>query len=430
MRKGIPVALACTFIFTAASRAQSPLPDSCPSEQFIPASSHWADGGTEPCGPRFWLGGDYLLWWVHKAPQPTPLITTGPFNPDTFVPGVTPTPAALGSPGTAILYGGHDLGLGTFSGLRLQGGVDLSGDGSLAVEGGGFVLEQRSRVFAASSNAAGVPFLAIPVTDAATGQATSVATSFADDSANVFGGLRGTALAVTTTRLWGAEANVSSIILHQNALRVTALAGYRFLSLRESLDVDENFAPFGQPLDPGFLGGPIALGQSAAALNRFATGNQFYGGQVGARWEYLGDLVSAGLTTKVALGGTSQRIDVIGSSTLFAPGQAPVTAPGGVLALPSNSGRRNSSAFSVVPELGFNLGFRLTPCVRATVGYTLLYWTDVVRPGPQIDPVVDRTTVPTLQQFVPGATGTRPAPLRVESDFWAQGVNFGLELRF
>ncbi len=52
------------------------------------------------------------------------------------------------------------------------------------------------------------------------------------------------------------------------------------------------------------------------------------------------------------------------------------------------------------------------------------------RPGTQIDPVVDRTTVPALQQFVPGATGTRPAPLRAESDFWAQGVNFALEFRF
>ncbi len=130
------------------------------------------------------------------------LITTGPFNPDTFMPGVTPPPGALSSPGTAILFGGQDVSLGTFSGLRLQGGVDLTDDRSLAVEGGGFLLEQRARSFTASSNAAGVPFLAIPVIDSVTGRETSVAASFADDSANLFGGLSGGIAAETTTRLW------------------------------------------------------------------------------------------------------------------------------------------------------------------------------------------------------------------------------------
>ncbi len=137
-----------------------------------------------------------------------------------------------------------------------------------------------------------------------------------------------------------------------------------------------------------------------------------------------------GLTTKVALGGTSQRIDVSGGSTLFTPGQAPVTAPGGVLALPSTIGQKDYSAFSVVPEVGLNLGIQLTPHVRMMVGYTFLYWTDVVRPGNQIDRVADRSTVPSLEQFVPGATGISPAPLRVQSDFWTQGITIGQALTY
>ncbi len=39
---------------------------------------------------------------VHKVLLPAPLITTGPFNPDAFTPSVTPPPAALTSPGTAV----------------------------------------------------------------------------------------------------------------------------------------------------------------------------------------------------------------------------------------------------------------------------------------------------------------------------------------
>src|SRR5205807_10614401 len=183
MRRGLPVALVSIFLVSGALRAQAPPPDEYASG---PAGLAYTEACPAPPPPRLWLGGDYLLWWVRKAPLPAPLVTSGPFNPDTFIPGVTPTPAALPSPGTAVLFGGRDLSLGTFSGLRLQGGIDLTGDGTLAVEASGFFLEQRSRGFAVSSNAAGVPFLAIPVIDAATGRETSVATSFANDSANLF----------------------------------------------------------------------------------------------------------------------------------------------------------------------------------------------------------------------------------------------------
>jgi hypothetical protein len=427
MRKGIPAALACVLLIGGALRAQAP---ACCGGPATPAPSSCLAAPAEPDLPRAWLSADYLLWWVRRSPLPAPLVTTGPFNPNTFVPGVTPTPGALTSPGTVVLFGGQDLSLGTFSGLRLQGGLDLTGDGALAVEGGGFWLERRAHFFTVSSNAEAVPFLSIPVIDATSGTETTVAVAFANDAANTFGGLQGSIAAATTTRLWGSDVNLSMAVVRREGFQVTGLVGFRYLSLDESLGLNEAFTPIGQPLNPGFLGGPVGLGQSVAVADRFVTHNQFYGGQFGARLDYAGELLSVGLTTKVALGGTSQRIDVGGSSALFAPGQAPVVVPGGVLALPSNSGRHDHTAFSVVPEVGLNLGIRLAPWARATVGYTFLYWTDVARPGEQIDRTVDRATVPTVQQFVPGAVGIRPAPLRQQTDFWAQGINFGIELRY
>ena len=42
-----------------------------------------------------WLHADYLLWSIKSAPNPVPLVTTGPFNPDTYT--GSPIPAALGS---------------------------------------------------------------------------------------------------------------------------------------------------------------------------------------------------------------------------------------------------------------------------------------------------------------------------------------------
>jgi hypothetical protein len=57
--------------------------------------------------------------------------------------------------------------------------------------------------------------------------------------------------------------------------------------------------------------------------------------------------------------------------------------------------------------------------VTATVGYTFLYISSVVRPSDQIDRSVN---------IAP--PNTRPAFSFHATDFWTQGVNLGLEIRF
>ena len=47
-----------------------------------------------------------------------------------------------------------------------------------------------------------------------------------------------------------------------------------------------------------------------------------------------------------------------------------------------------------MPEIGFTLGYDLTSRLKATVGYTLLYWSNVARPGDQIDLNVDSRQFP------------------------------------
>src|SRR5262249_61747030 len=98
----------------------------------------------------------------------------------------------------------------------------------------------------------------------------------------------------------------------------------------------------------------------------------------------------------------------------------------GLLALPTNSGRFGRDQFSVVPETGVNLSYQLCPNLRIFMGYTFLYWNNVARPGGQIDTVLNTT-----QQSGGTLTGpARPAFAFHNSDFWAHGLNFGLELRY
>ncbi len=82
----------------------------------------------------------------------------------------------------------------------------------------------------------------------------------------------------------------------------------------------------------------------------------------------------------------------------------------------------------MVPEIGFNVGRQVTNNIRLYVGYTFLYWSSVVRPGDQIDFVVNPTQLPTSAGPGMLVGPARPAPLFRESDFWAQGINFGWRL--
>jgi hypothetical protein len=59
----------------------------------------------------------------------------------------------------------------------------------------------------------------------------------------------------------------------------------------------------------------------------------------------------------------------------------------------------------VVPEVGVKVGYQVTPHLRAQVGYDFLYWSDVVRPGSQIDPLINTNLIPPA---TPGGPGRPP----------------------
>ena len=96
------------------------------------------------------------------------------------------------------------------------------------------------------------------------------------------------------------------------------------------------------------------------------------------------------------------------------------------MALPSNIGRFDDDVFAVTPQLHVVLGVDLHPQWRATVGYRFLYWSQVARAAEQIDTSLN------LSQLDPGGVigEARPEFDLLLSDFWAHGLNAGLEYRF
>jgi hypothetical protein len=204
--------------------------------------------------------------------------------------------------------------------------------------------------------------------------------------------------------------------------RVDLLAGFRYLELREGIGDTENVA-----ISPDV---PTIGGSTLAVADQFDTRNQFYGGQLGARAECRWGRLFLVPTASVALGTNHEEVDVHGNTVITPVGGGRSVLAGGILALPSNSGHFSRDRFAVVPEVGINFGCQVTPHLRAFVGYGFLYVSNVVRPGSLIDRTVNLTQIPS--NLGPGTLfgPARPALVLRDTDFWARGINFGLEIRY
>ena len=83
-----------------------------------------------------------------------------------------------------------------------------------------------------------------------------------------------------------------------------------------------------------------------------------------------------------------------------------------------------------MPEAGINFGYALTHHIRLTFGYTLLYWSNVFRAGDQIDRGLNPSELAAVFGRGPSTGAARPTYTFQSTDFWAQGLNFGLQFRY
>jgi hypothetical protein len=122
-------------------------------------------------------------------------------------------------------------------------------------------------------------------------------------------------------------------------------------------------------------------------------------------------------------------VRISGTTVITEPGLAP-NVQGGLLALPTNIGTYSRDRFSVVPEIGVNVGCQVTNRLRVFAGYTFLYWSNVVRPGDQIDTTINPTQLPSAAGPGTLVGPARPAFAFHETGFWAQGINVGVQFRW
>jgi Putative beta barrel porin-7 (BBP7) len=377
-------------------------------------------GGSDDSGsavPRVTASAEYLMWWIKSDRPAMPLLTTGGAGG-----------GALGASDTAVLFRLSDLPKDVpYNGGRFALGLWATQDAKVGLDIAFFFLQQRDFTFGAGSNATGSPLLSVPYFD----QNPAInGPSFSQIS--VPGVLVGHVEAVSTIRLWGMEADFKANLFRSEGLSVNALLGYRQADLRETFGFTQDVTrTVGIPL-LSLDGNSIPAGDSLQIADRFGTHNAFYGCDIGLRttWSPFSK-VAVDLTTKIALGAVSQKLDVSGSTTQLSPGGAPVASvPGGLFALPAlNLGTISHSDCAVLPEVAIRLRYSVTDWMDVSVGYDFLYWNNVIRPGDQVPSTINSSFSPSQVPFANGGP-LAPLPTFHRTDFSVQGFNFGLELRF
>ncbi len=189
-------------------------------------------------------------------------------------------------------------------------------------------------------------------------------------AAPAFGAAAGAGL---STDYWSADVTGRRTLFCEDNVRLDAVGGYRFASLREEL-----------------TGGGTAGSLAVAA--RETTANRAHVGELGLGGEYRFDRWYAGMTAVVGLGVVRAESDAVG-----------VAGPAGALAV-----SRDADRFAVLPTANLTIGRQWSEHGRAFVGYGVHYLSRAARPG----------TIP--------AAGAELAL----TDFWVQTVNLGLEFRY
>lgn len=343
---------------------------------------------------HWWASADYMFGWING-------VSTQPFVTATSVTGGVPTG----------LVSGDNINGGFRNGFQVRGGFWLDECGTCGIDMGMLylgALASRSQVGDIPGFVVGRPFL-------------NALTNAPDEQiVNIPGLVSGrVTVDAASSDFWGADLAFRKLICCTCNGRLDWLVGYRFLYYGDSVRVNEEVRPL-PPLFPA--GARISVSDS------FTAQNQFHGALLALAGEYrLGSWYVQG-RGGVSFGGTFRRATISGSTTVEVPPGPPVTVPGGLLALSSNSGTYSASDWVFMPEASVRVGYQVTSQLRIYAGYSFLYWPAVYRAADQIDPVVNPGLLP--PPVVPLTGPVRPLFPDRQSSLWVHGASVGLELRY
>jgi putative beta barrel porin BBP7 len=349
------------------------------------------DWGPLCSNPLVWARFEVLLWWRQGRDLP-PLVTTDPSTESSATAGILPD--------AQTLFGGGRVGTNMQAGGRADVGFFTDPRQCVGFGDRFFGLGKDASNFSVTSN--NVPVLAIPFVDSATGNNDALLIAYP--------GLRSGSINITgSSSVIGNDVYARFLLCRDCNHRLDFITGWNYTRVADDVQIRTRSTIISDPT--------IAAGTVLATLDQFSATNNFNGGILGLLWQRNCGCWSTQVLTRMSLGNMHETAIINGSGTATLNGTSQPTD--GVFTRPSNIGRRARDEFTAITELGCNLGYRFSPCTQLTVGYTFIYWNDILQAGTGIDPRIGTSGGTTHPQFA----------FR-HSDFWVQGLNLGLTREF
>jgi hypothetical protein len=395
--------------------------------------------------PVLSVRGEYLLWWADGMAIP-PLVVRGEVNDN----GTVPTNDDFFD-NAFVVYGNQDILDEARSGGRLTLTYWLDDYGRHAVEGDYFGFGQIESQFVDGGDGTfpivGRPFFDIlnavlAVQDVSFPGIRGTVTVDADSTFQSAGiRLRrslccvagcdaecgdavtcGSGVCGPTGCGTGVDGGAPCLNFFKKGTRhVDMTYGARWAQLDEGINIREDL----EVIAPS---PSLDIGTTFLVNDNFSTSNEFLGGELGFLYDWQYRKWSVEFLSRLAIGRTRQRVAINGFTVNTPPGGPAETGVGGLLAQSSNIGDHERNELSVMPQLGMTAGYSVTDRLKVVGGYSFVYWSRVVRPGDQIDLDINTELLP----FGPGGDGlpARPQFVFRDTDFWAHGINAGIEYQW
>ena len=351
---------------------------------------------------------EYVLGWMRHNPTPS-LVQVLPADLANFTTGGSLPPGAA-----KTIFGDHGTDPGSFSGIRVFLGAYFDDAKCWGVDGSYMQLFQKSESFGIASP--GIPVIGRDFFDVGT-QADSFLRYTTPDGLSS-GFIRVDAPA----QMYTFDGNIRAQGPSMLSDRVDYLFGLRYLNLKDSLTVDS-----GVTINSATGAPPFLINSHEA----FDAKNQFYGSQIGLETHYRWGCFSLELTGKFAMGWVDQDVRIEGGSTTQIGAAPPTVFPNQSILLvqPTNAGDHSRNRFAVLTEGLVNIGYQISPHIRATIGYDILFVSSVERSGVAIDSNVNPSLTKFIQVNQP-STSPQPTFGFHADEWWAQGLVAGLSFTY
>jgi hypothetical protein len=359
--------------------------------------------------PRMNLYGEVLLGWIPRSQMPALLTTSS-----------APNNGIIGRGDTRVLLAGNSLEDPFHTGGRFGFDYWFGCQQKWGFGGDFWFLGQNTGTYLADSTT--YPLLARPFLNLNQNTQFSELIAFPNYAV-------GTGLVTTSSEAWGGGFEFLRNINSGPCSNLNFLMGFRYMRVAESLSVQETFAR-----QPGAAAAPgLTDINRGVVVDQFDTANEFYGANFGFKGEIRRGRFFVGGRAAIAIGQVYQTLDINGMQSIqFANGSSGVF-PGGLLALPgANIGNFQRDRFATMPEIGIKMGVYITPHLKFSVGYNLIYLSSVIRPGDQIDQGLDVSRIPNFPLTPTPAplSYTRPQPTFRDTGLTTQWISLGLQYDF